>query len=64
MFEEKEDRAFLDVLRAKAGPRVLTREVDANLEDEEFAEAVVEACMEIFPREAATGGLSIIAKGD
>ena len=64
MFEEKEDRAFLDVFRAKASPRVLTREVDANLEDEEFAEAVVEACMEIFPREAATGGLSIIAKGD
>ncbi len=64
MFEEKEDRAFLDVFRAKASPRVLTREVDANLEDEEFAEAVVEACIEIFPRAAATGGLSIIAKGD
>jgi uncharacterized protein (UPF0261 family) len=64
MFEEKEDRVFLDVFRAKASPGVVTREVDANLEDEEFAEAVVEACIEIFPRGAATGGLSIIATGD
>jgi len=64
MFEEKEDRVFLEVFRANASPRVVTREVDANLEDEEFAEAVVEACMEIFPRAAGAGGRSIIAKGD
>jgi hypothetical protein len=54
----------VDVFRAKASPKVVTREVNANLEDEEFAEAVVEACMEIFPRTAATGGFSITAEGD
>jgi uncharacterized protein (UPF0261 family) len=64
MFEETEDRVFVDVFRAKASPKVVTREVNANLEDEEFAEAVVEACMEIFPRTAATGGFSITAEGD
>lgn len=64
MFEETEDRVFLDVFRAKASSRVVTREVDANLEDEAFSEAVIEACMEIFPRPAATSGLSIVAKGD
>jgi uncharacterized protein (UPF0261 family) len=64
MFEEAEDRVFVDVFRAKASPKVVTREVNANLEDEEFAEAVVEACMEIFPRTAATGGFSITAEGD
>ena len=62
MFEEKEDRVFLDVFRANAGPRVVTREVDANLEDEAFAEAVVEACIEIFPRAAARAVFSSLQR--
>lgn len=50
LFEEMEDRLFLSVFLANVAPQVVTREVDANLEDEAFAEAVIEACMEIFPR--------------
>lgn len=64
MFEETEDRMFLKVFRANVTPQVVTREIDANLEDEAFAEAVVEACIEIFPRPTGTDGLSIISKGD
>jgi uncharacterized protein (UPF0261 family) len=49
MFDDKEDEVFLRVFRANASPQVETREVDANLEDEAFADAVIDACMEIFP---------------
>ena len=45
MFEETEDKVFLKVFRANVSPQVVTREVDANLEDEAFAEAVVDACL-------------------
>ncbi len=50
MFDEAQDRAFLKVFTERVGPGVSTREVYANLEDELFAEAVVQACLEVFPR--------------
>jgi len=50
MFDPRQDRIFLRVLKEKLGPRVEIREVDANLEDDSFAEAVAKACIEVFPR--------------
>ncbi|MGB6068743.1 MAG: Tm-1-like ATP-binding domain-containing protein [Desulfomonilaceae bacterium] len=50
MFEETGDRSFLNVFKAKVNPSVIAREVDANLEDATFADAVIKACIEIFPR--------------
>lgn len=50
MFDPDQDRIFLNVLKEKAGPHIEIREVDANLEDEAFAEAVAKACIEIFPK--------------
>jgi len=50
MYEPEQDRIFLDLLREGAGTGVDIREVQANLEDEAFAQAVVDACLEIFPR--------------
>jgi uncharacterized protein (UPF0261 family) len=50
MFDADQDRLFLKVLTDLAGPAVKIREVDANLEDEAFAKAVEEACLEFFPR--------------
>lgn len=50
MFDADQDRIFLRVLREKAGTNITIREVEANLEDELFAEAVEKACLEIFPR--------------
>jgi len=63
MFEEKEDEVFLKVFRANVSPQVVTREVDANLEDEAFAEAVIDACMEIFPRPFERPVTGIVPKG-
>ena len=40
---------FLKVVTDLAGSTVNIREVDANLEDEAFARAVEEACLELFP---------------
>ncbi|HMK34510.1 MAG TPA: Tm-1-like ATP-binding domain-containing protein [Desulfomonilaceae bacterium] len=49
MFEPEEDEAFFRVFTRKVHSRVGTREVDANLEETAFADAVVDACLEIFP---------------
>jgi uncharacterized protein (UPF0261 family) len=49
MFDADQDRLFLKVLTDLAGSTVSIREVDANLEDEAFAKAVEEACLELFP---------------
>lgn len=49
MFDAQQDRIFLRVLKEKAGPGVEIREIEANLEDETFAEAVVQACLATFP---------------
>ena len=43
-----EDRLFTEVLREKLKPDVQIVEVDANMEDPEFAAAVVEDALEIF----------------
>ncbi len=50
MFDEAQDRLFLEVLRAKAAPNVEIREVEANLEDDAFGDAVCEACLRVFPK--------------
>jgi uncharacterized protein (UPF0261 family) len=50
MFDEAQDKTFLKVLRENVGSNVTIREVDANLEDDAFAEAVVAACLELFPQ--------------
>jgi len=49
MYDEAQDRLFLNILREKAGPNVTVCEVDANLEDETFIRAVEDSCVEIFP---------------
>ncbi len=49
MYDEEQDRLFLKLLREKMDPKVVIREVDANLEDQKFAHAAVQACLEIFP---------------
>lgn len=49
MFSPEEDRAFLKVFKEKADSGVTIREIDANLEDAEFGDAVLKACLEIFP---------------
>jgi uncharacterized protein (UPF0261 family) len=54
MFDAEQDRLFLGILRGLVDSAVTIREVDANLEDERFADAVVEACLELFPRASAT----------
>ncbi len=43
-----EDRIFTEVLREKIKPEVQIVEVDANMEDPEFAKAVVENSLKIF----------------
>lgn len=50
MFDGNQDEILLKLLSEKAGPHVAIREVDANLEESTFADAVGEACLEIFPR--------------
>ncbi len=52
MFIPEEDEVFYRVFKSRVNPEVITREVDANLEDVTFAEAVVDACLEILPRPA------------
>ena len=49
MFSEEEDRAFLKAFKESVNPKVVIREIAANLEDDAFAEAVAQACLEIFP---------------
>jgi uncharacterized protein (UPF0261 family) len=52
MYDANEDRAFLNVLKEKVDSKVSIREVDANLEEDSFVDAVIEACLEIFPKPA------------
>lgn len=49
MFDREQDRLFLKTMRAALSSNVTVREVNANLEDEAFIEAVEAACLEIFP---------------
>ena len=50
MYDKEQDLILLNMVKEKAGPNLDIREVDANLEEEEFAEAITEACLAIFPR--------------
>jgi uncharacterized protein (UPF0261 family) len=56
MFDEEQDRIFLRILKERVGPNLSTREVDSNLEDEAFANEVIKACLEIFPKPATRSG--------
>jgi uncharacterized protein (UPF0261 family) len=49
MFDANQDRIFLNVLKEKLGSKLDVREIDANLEDDLFAEAVEEVCLQVFP---------------
>ena len=52
MFDRDQDRLFLMTLKeALLSDHVTIREVDANLEEQTFAEAVASACLEIFPKQ-------------
>jgi uncharacterized protein (UPF0261 family) len=48
MFDRDQDRLFLRTLE-NLTDSVIIREVDANLDEESFARALVKACLEIFP---------------
>lgn len=43
-----EDRIFIQELRAQLNPDIEVREVDANMEEPDFAQALFEAALEIF----------------
>jgi uncharacterized protein (UPF0261 family) len=47
-YDPKEDRLFTRVLREKLRADIQLSEVDANMEDPEFADAVLESALEIF----------------
>ena len=47
-YDPKEDRIFTEELRRRLKPEVEIIEVNANLEDPEFAKAIVKAALEIF----------------
>ncbi len=48
-----EDRIFVNELRALLRPEIKVSEVDANMEDPAFGEAVISAAMELFGAKAA-----------
>jgi len=52
MFVPEEDGMFYRGFKGRVNPEAITREVAANLEDVTFAEAVVDACLEILRRPA------------
>ena len=47
-YDPEEDRVFIDALSAKLRPEIPVIEVDANMEDPDFAEAVTAAALEIL----------------
>ena len=50
--DPREDRLFVEELRKSLRPDIGIFEVDANMEDEVFAQAVVETALHIFGRPA------------
>ncbi len=50
MYDRDQDQLFLRLFKDGVGESVPVREVEANLEDQAFAEEVVKACLEIFPK--------------
>lgn len=47
-YDPKEDLIFIEELRRKLNQEIEITEVDANLEDPEFAEAIIKAALEVF----------------
>ncbi len=60
MFDGEQDKLFLEVLRENLSSDAMIRQVNANLEDEAFAEAVAVACLEIFPVPASMYGPQVL----
>ena len=50
LYNPEEDRAFVDELRAHLKPEIQIEELDCNLEDREFARALVESFDEMFKK--------------
>jgi uncharacterized protein (UPF0261 family) len=47
-YDPDEDRVFVEELRKKLKPEIQIQEIDANMEDPDFAKGVVAAALEIF----------------
>jgi uncharacterized protein (UPF0261 family) len=47
-YDPEEDHVFTQVLREKLNPEIQVLEIEANMEDPKFAEAVVASALEIF----------------
>jgi uncharacterized protein (UPF0261 family) len=47
-YDPEEDRLFVEELRKKLKPEIQIQEIDANMEDSDFAKVVVAAALEIF----------------
>ncbi|MFO7667664.1 MAG: Tm-1-like ATP-binding domain-containing protein [Desulfobacterales bacterium] len=47
-YDPGEDRVFVDTLKARLNPRIEILEVDANMEEPEFAQAVINLALKIF----------------
>ncbi len=48
-YDPEEDMVFVEELRRRLKPDIELQTVEANMEDPEFAQAVLEACRRIFP---------------
>lgn len=47
-YDPQEDRLFVDALRKNLHPQIQLAEIEANMEDRVFAEAVVKTALELF----------------
>jgi len=48
-YDPEEDMVFVEELRRRLKPDIELQTVEANMEDPEFAQAVLEACRRVFP---------------
>jgi uncharacterized protein (UPF0261 family) len=47
-YDPAEDRVFIDTLKARLNPQIAILEVDANMEEPQFAQAVIHLALKIF----------------
>ena len=47
-YDPKEDQVFVEILRKQLKPEIRIQEIDAHMEDPDFAKAVVAAALEFF----------------
>jgi len=47
-YDPAEDRVFIDTLKARLNPQIAILEVDANMEEPQFAQAVINLALKIF----------------